>query len=221
MRFVKLTLSTVIALATCYSQAKPQSLDVAGGPIPMHVLMQGPADTETELQVICLFRSSPVNTLHGSLIEGNEKLNGLLDRIRKPNLFRGELGETLLVAPPRGGFGAKKLLIIGLGDSQTFSPQRMHLIGEILYVEANRLGVSHPFFAPTILDGGVEKYTTGQVSEQVISGFLQAAAAEKVLKDANASAGQSVVELTYLAGPKYAPNTREGIEKAFSGTAHK
>ena len=91
MRLVKLTLFAAIAVAACYPQAKPQSLDVAGGPIPMHVLMQSPADTETELQVICLFRSSPVNTLHGSLIEGNEKLNGLLDRIRKPNLFRGEL----------------------------------------------------------------------------------------------------------------------------------
>jgi hypothetical protein len=38
-----------------------------------------PAETTTELQVICLFRSSPENTLHGSLLELNEKLKGLLD----------------------------------------------------------------------------------------------------------------------------------------------
>jgi len=46
----------------------------------------------TDLQVICLFRSSPVNTLHGSLSEVNERLHGLLDRVRNPELFRRELG---------------------------------------------------------------------------------------------------------------------------------
>jgi len=34
-------------------------------------------------------------------------------RIRNQNLFRGELGETILLAPPKGSLGAKNLLIIG------------------------------------------------------------------------------------------------------------
>jgi len=187
--------------------------------IPIQVLAQSPADTKTDLQAICLFRSSPLNALHGSLVETNEKLKGLLDRIRKPELFRGELGETLLLAPPEGSFGAKKLLLIGLGDSQTFSPQRMQLVGEILYWEANRLGVAHPFFAPTILDGGVGKFTTGEVAEQAILGFLRAAATDQALRDANASAGRSVTDLTYLAGSKNVGNTREGIEKAIAAAA--
>jgi hypothetical protein len=182
----------------------------------MRVLAQSPAETTTDFQVICLFASSPVNTLHGSLIETNEKLKGLLDQIRKPDLFRGELGETLLLAPPKGSFGAKRLLIIGLGDSQTFSPQRMQLVGEILYSEASRLGVAHPFFAPTILDGGVSTFTTGQVAEQVILGFLRAAATDKMLRDANVSAGHAIAMLTYLAGSKNVGNTRQGMEKAVS-----
>lgn len=199
-----------------YAQTQPAPIDIPNAPIPVQVLAQGPADTKTDLQVICLFRSSPENTLHGSLIETNEKLKGLLDRIRKPNLFRGELGETLLVTPPKGGLGAKKLLIIGLGDSKTFSVDRMQLVGEILYTEASRLGVAHPFFAPTILDGGVTKFATGQVSEQVLAGFLRAAAIDKALKDANASASPSVAALTFLAGAKNVSSTREGIEKAIS-----
>jgi hypothetical protein len=184
----------------------------------MQVLAQSPADTNTDLQVICLFRSSPANTLHGSLLEMNEKLRGLLDRVRNPNLFRGDLGETLLITPPKGTLGAKKLLIIGLGDSQTFSPERMQFVGEILYMEASRLGVSHPFFAPTVLDGGVSKFKTGQISEQLISGFLRAAATDKVLRDGNASPGQTVTALTFLAGPQHASDTREGIEKAIAAS---
>jgi hypothetical protein len=198
------------------AQTQPVAVDIADGPIPMQVLEQSPAETNTALQVICLFSSSPVNVLHGSLAEANQKLGGLLDRVRSASLFRGELGETLLLAPPRDSLRARKLLIIGLGDSQTFSPHRMQLVGEIVYTEASRLGEAHPFFAPNILDGGVTKFTTGQISEQVISGFLRAAETDEVIKEANASAGRSITALTYLAGPRYASSTREGIEKAIS-----
>jgi hypothetical protein len=203
------------------AHAQPAPVDIKGAPIPIQILAQSPAETTTDLQVICLFRSSPVNTLHGSLTETNEKLKGLLGRIRKPELFRGELGETLLVAPPKDSLGAKKLLIIGLGDSQSFSPQRVQLVGEILYSEASRIGVAHPFFAPTVLDGGVAKFTTGEVAEQVIAGFLRAAATDRVLRDANASPSQGVTALTYLAGAKNVDSTREGIEKAIAAAARK
>ena len=97
----------------------------------------------------------------------------------------------------------------------------MQLVGEILYTEAGRLDVAHPFFAPTILDGGITKFTTGQISEQVITGFLRAAATHKVVQDAKASAQQDVTALTYLAGPQHAMDTREGIEKAISGASRK
>ena len=212
-------LLSLIAGPIAYAQPAP--IDIRGAPIPIHILAQSPAETVTDLQVICLFRSSPVNTLHGSLTETNEKLKGLLERVRKPELFRGELGETLLIAPPKDSLGAKKLLIIGLGDSESFSAQRMQLVGETLYGESSRIGVAHPFFAPTILDGGVAKFTAGEVAEQVIAGFLRAAATDKALRDANASASHGVTALTYLAGAKNVDSTREGIEKAIAAAARK
>jgi hypothetical protein len=218
-----LTSALLVSMAVFYgpallAQTPPTIFDIANAPIPIQVLVQSPADTETDMQVICLFRSSAVNTMHGSLTEMNEKLKGLLDRIRKPDLFRGELGETLLIAPPRGSLGARKLLIIGLGNSQTFSPKQMQMVGEILYAEAARLGVAHPYFAPTILDGGVTKFTTGEVAEQVIAGFLRAAATDKALRDASASPSQPVATLTYLAGAMNAAGTRDGIEKAITAS---
>jgi len=214
-----LTLMLQAALAgfsgpALHAQVPPGTIEIAKSPIPIQVLVQSPAETNSDLQVICLFRSSPVYTLHGSLAEINEKLKGLLDRIRKPGLFRGEVGETFLIAPPSGSLTAKNLLVIGLGDSQTFSPQRMDLVGEIAYSEAAHLGVAHPYFAPTILDGGVAKVTTGEVAEQVIGGFLRAAEIEKMVRGENASGRTSVAGLTYLAGPKNVDSTRAGIEKA-------
>ena len=137
-----------------HSHGQPGNGNVPLPVLPVTVLKQSPAETKTELQIICLFHSSPQNTLHGSLVETNEKLQGLLDGIRKPGLFGGEVGETILLNPPDGALGAKRLLIIGLGDPDSFSPQRMVLIGKIAMREANRLAIAHPFFAPTILTEG-------------------------------------------------------------------
>lgn len=188
--------------------------------LPVTVLMQSPADTKTDLQIFCLFRSSPENTLHGSLIETNEKLHGLLDEIRKPGLFNGDLGETILLTPPPGTLTAKKVLIVGLGDSATFTPERMYQVGKIALREANRLGIAHPFFAPTILDGGVTKYTTGQVAEQVVRGFRDALSTETVLRKGNATEATAVTDVTYLAGTKYAKDTQGGIDRALGTSSH-
>ena len=73
-------LQQIALLAFSCSMACAQS-------IPIQVLKQSPADTNTDLQVICLFRSSPENILHGALIETNERLNGLLDRILSEHLL--------------------------------------------------------------------------------------------------------------------------------------
>jgi hypothetical protein len=213
---MKPILIMMLFLLASAAHAQPSAIDVPGAPIPIRILAQSPADTTTDLQVICLFRSSPANALHGSLTEANEKLKGLLERVRKPSLFMGEFGETLLITPPKDSLAARRLLIIGLGDSQTFSPPRMQLVGEILYSEASRLGVAHPYFAPTILDGGVTGFATGDVAEQVIRGFLRGAAIDGVLGDASGSSGAGVKTLTFLAGAKNVTSTREGIEKAIA-----
>jgi hypothetical protein len=220
-RDFSILLFALTASAVGTAQIQPAQIQIPNAPIPMRVLSQSPAETDAELQIVCLFRSGPANALHGSLMEMNEKLRGLFDRIRKPTLFRGELGETLLIAPDAGTIPAKKLLIVGLGDSQTFTLERMELVGSIAYREANRIGTAHLFFAPTLLDGGVARYATGQTSEQFVRGFLRAAAAEKVLQQANDSAGVTIQDLTFLAGPQYAPGTRQGIEKAIAATQGK
>jgi hypothetical protein len=211
------SISTAQTAATANSAAsKPKDIPIQGAPIPIRMLIQSPAETVTDLQVICLFESSPENTLHGSLVELNEKLQGLLDQIRKPTLFRGELGETLLLSPPSGTLGAKKLLIIGLGDSAHFAPSRMELVGSIVYRESSRLGIADPIFAATILDGGVTKFSTGDIADSFVLGFLRAMRTETVLASARAFQTDAPRSITVLAGPTHAVDTQQGIERAFA-----
>jgi hypothetical protein len=182
--------------------------------IPVQVLVQSPAETNTELQIICLFQSAPENTLHGSLVEINQRLQGLLEQIRTPALFRGDLGESLLITPSTAGLPAKNLLLIGLGDSETFTPRRMELVGTIAYRESERLGIHHPYFAQTILDGGVARYKTGEISQAFMTGFLRASRTERILVSIGASAIEVVQDLTFLAGSAHAADTKQGIEAA-------
>ena|SRR5271170_1191332 len=206
--------SLLLAQATALlaQQPSPPALRVT-------ILAQSPAETTTDLQIFCLFRSSPTNTLHGSLTEANEKLHGLLDQLRQPNLFNGDLGETILLTPPAGTLSAKKLLIIGLGDSQTFTPERMALVGKIAYREANRLGIANPFFAPTILDGGVTGFTTDLVAEQFVHGLRDALATETLLQSSHAAPPLSVQDFTFLAGAKNVATTQKGIDRALSNSS--
>ena len=183
---------------------------------PVDVLIQGPADAETELQIICLFHSDPSNTLHGSLIEMNKKLQGLLDVIRTPSLFAGQQGETLLIVPKSGTIPARKLLIIGLGDSNSFTPAVMNLVGSIAFNESSRLGITHPFFAPTVLDGGVSGFNTGEIAEQFMRGFLRARNIENRLQSLGEAPATTVERLTFLAGAAHATDTQAGLAKAFA-----
>jgi len=218
---MKLVAPALYLLITSFSAGVPNTGGAQAIPsaLPVKVLSQSPADSTTNLQIICLFRSSPQNTLHGSLIEIDDKLHGTLHEIRTPALFSGELGETVLITPPPGTLAAKRLLIVGLGDSQTFTPERMRLVGKVAFIEADRLGVAHPFFAPTILDGGVTGFTTDRVSYQAVLGFLDGLATEQMLQREGAAPVSTVVDFTFLAGLKHAPATRAGVDKALGKAA--
>ena len=192
-----------------------QVLTVSNASFPVDVLVESPAVTKTDLQTICLFQSDPSHTFYGSLMEIDQKLGGLLSQVHKSNLFSGALGETLLIAPKPGTIPARRLLLIGLGDLGSFTPEHEQQVGFVFFEEAERLGISHPYFAPTVLDGGKAGTDTGEVAEQFLRGFLRAKASQDLLKNAGGAAGTSPRSLTFLAGPTHAASTRDGLARAF------
>ena len=119
LTFLVLLVLISISTSLCGPVARAQTTDAANlskvamfqgrsSSITTQVLLQSPAGTDTELQIICLFESTPENTLHGSLAEVNEKLQGVLDQIRNPALFRGELGGNALDRAFDGKSAGKK-----------------------------------------------------------------------------------------------------------------
>jgi hypothetical protein len=207
-------ITTLLVLLCAVLPVRAQLLAVPGAGFPVNVLVQSPALTKTDLQAICLFRPDNATTLNGSLREIDEKLGGLLSQIRKTDLFNGGLGETLVITPKPGNIPARRLLLIGLGDLQSFSPDREQVVGFVFFEEAERLGISDPFFAPTVLDGGKSGVDTGEVAQQFLGGWLRAKASQDLLRHAGVSAGANPRSLTYLAGAAHAQRSRDGLALA-------
>ena len=186
-------------------------LSVPNTILPTDVLVQGPTEAPGDLQIICLFQSFPDNKLLASLASMDQQLGGLLTKVRTQSLFRGDLGETILLTPKPGVIAAQRLLIIGLGDRTTFTAQREELIGEIAYAESERLGVTAPTFAPTVLDGGFSGTNTGTIGTDFIKGFLRGRAIGATLYAAHAGPSPKVAHLTFLAGQAHALDTQKGL----------
>jgi hypothetical protein len=186
-------------------------LPISNPTLPAEVLVQGPTQAPGDLQIICLFQSVPDNKLLASLALMDQQLGGLLTKVRTSGLFRGDLGETLLLTPKPGVIVAHRLLIIGLGDRTTFTAQREELVGEIAYEESERLGVAAPTFAPTVIDGGFNGTDTGSIGGYFVKGFLRGRAIATALHAASAGPSPTVARFTFLAGEAHALDTQKGI----------
>jgi hypothetical protein len=186
-------------------------LSVPNNILPVDVLVQGPTEAPGDLQIICLFQSDPENKLLASLASMDQQLGGVLTQVRTHDLFRGDLGETMLLTPKPGVIAAQRLLIIGLGDRTTFTAQREELVGEIAYAESERLGIAAPTFAPTVIDGGFTGTDTGTIGSDFMQGFLRGRAIAAALYAAHTGPSPKVSSVTFLAGPAHALDTQKGL----------
>jgi hypothetical protein len=119
--------------------------------IAIEAKVESPSSNVTPLQIVCVFEytegdifNSPPALPHelNGLVHVDEALNGLITDLRKNGRYAGHAYETLLITPPPGTIHAQKLLLIGLGDRNKFTPDLMTDIGRIEMREALRLGVS-------------------------------------------------------------------------------
>jgi hypothetical protein len=177
--------------------------------------MEGPKDADTPLQVVCYFRHKPAGdkTL-GAAVELDKALGGVVASLRDRGEFVGDDLETLLIAPPKDSIKPRMLLLVGLGDEDSLSPERMERVGRVALREASRLGVRRVAFAPLIRDQGNSKIGVGEVGRAVVRGFLLAHDTERRLQREGLSKGIAVEEWSMEAGPVYFDETITGIREA-------
>jgi Cytosol aminopeptidase family, N-terminal domain len=182
--------------------------------------VQSPSSQTTPLQVVCVFEytegdiftSPPAlpRELNG-LAHVDEALKGLITDLRKSGRFAGHPCETLLITPQAGAIRAQRLLLIGLGDRNKFTPDLMTDIGRIGMREALRLGVSSYSHASDLKDAGIDS-PTGEVAQNVVKGALEAYETELYLRSKGASVSKPITKLTLLTGPAFLIPSAQAIK---------
>ncbi len=192
--------------------------------IEIEGMVQGPSAQITPLQVACVFEYTEGDIYNAppalparlnGMVHLDEALKGLVTEIRKSGKFTGHAYETLLITPPAGTLGGKQLLLIGLGDRNSFNAELMVGIGAIATREALRLGVDSFSFASDIKDAGIDS-PTALVAENVTKGAIEAYRTDLWLKDKGMSSSKPLKKITLLAGPAFFEVAGQGIKQAIT-----
>jgi len=186
-------------------------------------LVQGPSAAKAELQVACVFEYTEGDIFNPPALPANlngmvhldDALKGIITELRKSGKFTGHSLETLLLTPPQGTLAAKKLLLIGLGNRNTFRPDLMISVGSVAMREALRLGVSDYSFASDIKDAGIDS-PTALVAENVVLGAFEAYRTQTFLKDKKLSDHKPLTKIILLAGPAFYTVAGDGIKEAIA-----
>lgn len=189
--------------------------------IALEGLVQGPSTSNAPLQVACVFEYTEGDIFNppalpaafNGMVHLDEALKGIITDIRKSGQFAGHAYETLLIEPPAGSLSSKKLLLIGLGNRHTFTPDLMVGIGSVAMREALRLNATHFAFAADIKDAGIDS-PTALVAGNVVKGIISAYRTQAYLSSKKMAVKKPVTKVSLLAGPAFFTVAGEGIREA-------
>jgi hypothetical protein len=128
--------------------------------------------------------------------------------------FIGELGETILLDPPRKEIAAKQLLVIGLGDEKALSLETLKIVGRVAATEAIQLKAKSVSFAPTLRDQGNTTIGVGEGDEAVVENVLLSYDTNRRLQKEQWASPATIDTWTFDAGTKF---YEEAVQKVARG----
>lgn len=186
-------------------------------------LVQGPSAAVADLQIACVFEYTDGDIFNppalpkdlNGMVHLDEALKGIITDVRKTGKFKGHALETLLIDPPKGSLSSKKLLLIGLGNRNSFNAGLMKEVGSVAMREALKLQVKTASFASDLKDAGIDS-PTALVAENVVLGAFDAYRAQSYLNEKHFSDKIKLQKLILLAGPSFFTVAGSGIQYAIT-----
>ncbi|MGC1525712.1 MAG: M17 family peptidase N-terminal domain-containing protein [Phormidesmis sp.] len=180
--------------------------------IRIQTIPVSPASVETPLQMICFFDRTKNMTMEGGSADVDKRFSGTIKKIRT-DYFRGELFETMIVNPLNKQIPAKKLLLVGFGDPDLLSIERLQSVGRMIVNEAIKLEVSSVSFAPDIKDAGVEHLSGIDISTALVRGVKESIDSAQVLEKEGMISPIRLSEIVFLAGAAHLKTSQASIEE--------
>lgn len=207
---------TKTSIGTTTTWGKVDDVSIVG-------LVQGPSAAVADLQIACVFEYTEGDIFNppalptelNGMVHLDEALKGIITDVRKSGKFKGHALETLLIVPPKGSLSSKKLLLIGLGNRNSFDAELMKEVGSVAMREALKLKVKTVSFASDLKDAGVDS-PTALVAENVVLGAFDAYRAQTYLDTNHFSEKLTVQKLILLAGPSFFTVAGGGIKDAIT-----
>lgn len=187
-------------------------------------LVEGPATAQSDLQIVCVFEytegdifNSPpaLPAASNGLLHLDQSLKGQLTEIRKSGKFDGHYLETFYLDLSKKTISAKKLLLIGLGDRNSFSEDKMISVGGIAMREALKLGVKNFAFGSDLKDAGIDS-KTALVTKNVTNGIINEYKTQTILKTQGLTKFKPLKEVFLLAGQQFFEVAGGGISDAIT-----
>ena len=219
-RFALAALLLSLAPVSWADDKKPAEEKIAGPDgLSLVVRMQGPYDADVPLQVVCYFKPMKGgDKLQGAPVELDKRLGGVIANLRTRGEFVGDELETI-VLDTGGKIPAKQLLLIGIGDQESLTLDRMERVGRVAYREAAKLGAAKVAFAPLVRDQGNATFSTGDVARSVVRGMLLARDTDSRLQKERLSKQFVLSEWVEEAGPDFYQETIAAAKAAVGEAA--
>ncbi len=199
----------------------PKETPVGAKPlgIAFSVKMTGPYAQDSDLQIICAFKhKASGDTYQGAMKDSDAKVGGLISSLRNRGEFVGELGESILLVPPKGAIPARQLLIIGLGDEPALSLDTLRVVGRVAAREAVRLKAARVAWAPVIRDEGNTTIDVGDGDRAFVESVLSAYDTELRLQAQGLAEKFAITEWVIEAGPSFFDGAVEKIGQGIEAT---
>lgn len=134
--------------------------------------VESPVVHAVDLVVVGVVEPRTGEPLRGAILALDQLLDGAIKQTRAGGSRRGRLGERRLIATPRG-ITAPRVLLVGLGQAETFQSKTLTKAGRVAVEEAFKVGASKVGFAPGLRDAGVTSLGAREVAQAVVLGVRQ------------------------------------------------
>lgn len=110
----------------------------------------------------------------GGLRHLDKAVGGAVMRLRGDGVFSAAPGEILALSTPRLPVAASTILLVGMGDPESWSPAVLETAMSAATSEALRRGAVSASFAPSLLDSGIAVVDSAGVAMAMLRGLLAA-----------------------------------------------
>ncbi|MDN3656139.1 M17 family peptidase N-terminal domain-containing protein [Ferruginibacter paludis] len=182
-------------------------------PLNIFALVKGPGAVEADLVIAGFFEYEPGEPeLIGGAKQLNDGLKGLVMRFRTDGSFDGKTGNVFLFKTPENTIPAKNVMLIGLGEKQSFNLDKVKIVGGIALHKAMISSFYDIAFAPEVRDAGVLIFSAAEVATAFTEGVMDE---YKALLSSNVKAIK-MNSFKILAGATHEPDAIAGIDIALS-----